>query len=156
MKEEGGSDDEDKAGAEKVSIPPEDLSRSVIVKNFPTKATAQECETFLRSFDSDIIMRREMGKNKAGTVFFNGCYCLLFPDVSSAQQFLDQKDSVVFKEKRLAVSSCKASLQRRVVFQLHWKILSPSLAWAVGLLPEEKRDKIVFGVFGGRVEHDLL
>ena len=150
IKEEGGSDDEDEAGVEKVSIPPEDLSRSVIVKNFPTKATAQECETFLRSFDSDIIMRREMVKNKAGTAYFKGCYCLIFSEISKAQQFLDQKDSVVFKDKPLAVSSCKASLQRRVVFQLHWKILSPSLAWAVSLLPEEKRDKVVFGVGPGR------
>ena len=62
IKEEAGSNDEDEddVGFEKVSIPPEDLSRSVIVKHFPAKATAQECETFLRAFDSDIIMRREM------------------------------------------------------------------------------------------------
>ena len=149
-KEERGSEDEDEAEVEKVSIPPEDLGRSVIVKNFPTKATAQECETFLRTFDSDIIMRREMGKNKAGTAYFKGCYSLTFNDISKAQQFLDKKDSVVFREKPLAVSSCKASLQRRVVFQLHWKILSPALAWAVSLLPEEKRDKVVFGIGPGR------
>ena len=158
IKEEAGSNDEDEddVGFEKVSIPPEDLSRSVIVKHFPAKATAQECETFLRAFDSDIIMRREMGRSKTGAPYFKGCYSLIFSETARAQQFLDQKDSLVFREKALAVSSCLTSLQRRVVFQLHWKLLSLPLAWAVSLVPEEKRDRVVFGLGIGKLAEERL
>ena len=161
-KEEGGSnndeeeEEEGEAGFEKVSIPPEDLRRSVIVKHFPAKATAQECESFLRAIDPDIIMRREMGKTKAGSAYFKGSYCLIFSEASRAQQFLGQKDSLVFRDKPLSVSSCLTSLQRRVVFQLHWKLLSLPLAWAVSLVPEEKRDRVVFGLGTGRLSEERL
>ena len=146
VKEEADCDENEEELFEKVSVPSKDLNRSVIIKKFPPKASAQECEAFLRTFDSSVIMRREMGQNKKGLPAFKGTYFLTFSDLVQAKQFLDNKKPVVFNEKTLTVTSCVASMQRRTLFQLSWKLLLLPLAWAARLVQEDKRDKAVFGM----------
>ena len=130
-----------------MSIPREELSRSVIVRNFPHKATAQECEIFLRMFDSSVIMKREMGKNKTGAPAFKGTYCLSFSDTSKAQQFLDMKEALVYNGRVLTVGSCVQLARRKTLFNQAWRLFSLPLAWAARLLGEtDTRDSCVFGL----------
>ena len=143
---------EDEEEFEMMSIPREDLSRSVIVKNFPRKATAQDCEIFLRMFDPTVIMRREMGKNKTGVQVFKGIYCLSFSDTTKAKQFLDKKEALVFNGKVLNVGSCVHLAQRNTVFKGTVKLFSLPLAWAARLVGEtESRECCVFGVGIGQI-----
>ena len=144
---------------EKVSIAREDLGRSVIVRTFPVKATAQECETFLRSHcdDPGVIMRREtVGRDKTEAPVFKGSYSLIFSEVSKAKQFLQKKDPLSFNGKVLSSFSCVTSLQRRTLFSLGWRLFSPALASVVGLVEEKRRDRVVFGAGVDKLEDKRL